>query len=97
MSVPATDDVCMGPESGTSGLRASVEVTLSSEPVAAAPLESDWRDQVWLTVRETARVLRMGRSSTYTAVNLGYLPSVRIGSSIRIPTAELRRLLGEIQ
>ena len=69
----------------------------SPEQVASGPLESDWRDQVWLTVPEAAHLLRLSRSSTYTAVSLGYLPSVRIGSSIRIPTAELRRLLGEIQ
>lgn len=47
-----------------------------------------------LTVKEVARVLRIGRNEAYAAVADGSLPSVRIGRSIRIPRNSLATLLG---
>ena len=44
-----------------------------------------------LTLEETARFLRLGRTTTHTLIKRGELPSVRIGHSLRIPTAALRK------
>ena len=43
-----------------------------------------------LTPRETATELRISRSKVYELLAAGILPSVRIGSSIRVPRAALR-------
>lgn len=47
-----------------------------------------------LTVDEAAALARIGRNAMYDAVNRGDIQSVRIGRSIRIPKAALRRFLG---
>jgi excisionase family DNA binding protein len=46
-----------------------------------------------LTVREAAKVLRVGRNQLYQAVERGQLRAVRIGRSIRIPKQALLDLL----
>jgi excisionase family DNA binding protein len=46
----------------------------------------------WKTVRETAKILRLGINQTYKAVAKGDIRAVRIGNSWRIPDAELDRL-----
>ena len=38
-----------------------------------------------LTVAETARLLRLGRSKTYEALRQGVIPHVRVGKLIRVP------------
>lgn len=43
-----------------------------------------------LTVAETAEALRLGRNRVYDLVASGDLPHVRIGTTIRIPTQQLR-------
>lgn len=48
-----------------------------------------------LTVEEVASILRVGRNTAYTAIADGSLPSIRIGSRIRIPRASLASLLGQ--
>jgi excisionase family DNA binding protein len=51
-----------------------------------------------LTVQEVAALLRLDPSTVYRAAASGELESVRLsaklGSAIRIPVEELRRLLG---
>ena len=47
-----------------------------------------------LTVPETAGVLDIGLNATYDAIKRGDIPSIRIGKSIRVPTAALRAMLG---
>lgn len=47
-----------------------------------------------LTVEETARTLRCGRTATYEAIRRGEIPSIRIGRSLRVPRHQLARLLG---
>lgn len=42
-----------------------------------------------LTVPETANRLRLSRSKTYSLVQRGEIPVVRIGSSVRVPAAKL--------
>jgi excisionase family DNA binding protein len=46
-----------------------------------------------LKVREAAAILRVGRNQLYAAIARGELPAVRIGRTIRIPTAALTDLL----
>lgn len=51
-------------------------------------------ERSFLGVRETAAVLGMSTDAIYDAINRGELPSIRVGKTIRIPVAELRRLAG---
>ncbi len=46
-----------------------------------------------LTVRETARILGIGRNSAYEAVRTGTIPSLRIGKRIIVPRAVVERML----
>ena len=46
-----------------------------------------------LKVREAAAILRVGRNQLYQAIARGEVPAVRIGRTIRIPTAALDDLL----
>lgn len=53
---------------------------------------------ITLTVRDIADTLAIGRNTAYTLVNEGVLPSVRIGTQIRVPRdAFIRFLQGELQ
>jgi excisionase family DNA binding protein len=45
------------------------------------------------TVDETARILRLGRGSTYRAIASGEIPSLRVGERILVPAAALDKLL----
>jgi excisionase family DNA binding protein len=47
-----------------------------------------------VTVDDASDLLHIDRKVAYTAVNDGKIPSLRVGRSIRIPTASLRKLLG---
>jgi len=47
-----------------------------------------------LTVEEAASIYRIARSSAYEGVRTGEIPSIRIGRSIRVPTAQLLERLG---
>jgi excisionase family DNA binding protein len=43
----------------------------------------------FLTVPETAAVLRLGRSACYDAITRGQIPNVRFGKKLRVPRAAL--------
>jgi excisionase family DNA binding protein len=60
------------------------------QPGPGGPL--DQLPQV-LKVREAAAILRVGRNQLYQAIARGEVPAVRIGRTIRIPTAALADLL----
>lgn len=47
---------------------------------------------LFLTVEETAALMRKGRTATYAAIERGQLPSVRVGRSIRVPRDALAAL-----
>lgn len=47
-----------------------------------------------LSVRDVARILRIGRNQAYELVRSGAIASVRIGRSIRVPKVALERFLG---
>jgi excisionase family DNA binding protein len=48
---------------------------------------------ITLTPGETAELLRIGRSATYSAIARGEIPSVRVGHRILIPRPALERWL----
>ena len=50
-------------------------------------------EQSMLTVREAAKLLRIGRNLAYELVGRGEIPSVRLGRLIRVPRAELEERL----
>ena len=61
---------------------------------------SRWREEAGLpplprvlTVDETARALRISRTSAYEAVRTGEIPSVRIGRRILVPSEVLECML----
>ncbi|MET3967232.1 helix-turn-helix domain-containing protein [Bradyrhizobium sp. S3.9.1] len=47
-----------------------------------------------LTPLEAAGFLGLGKNATYDAIKRGEIPSIRIGKSIRVPTASLKALVG---
>jgi len=49
----------------------------------------------FLTVLELAAYLRVSRRKAYELVATGEVPSIRVGSALRIPRAELERQLEE--
>ncbi len=56
----------------------------------------DAGEETWLTVPETAVLLRVPRTRCYELIQRGELPAVRIGErSIRVNRAELERFLLE--
>jgi excisionase family DNA binding protein len=67
-----------------------------NEIAATQVLERDWRDRPTVTVEESGEILGIGRNSAYEGVNSGQIPSIRVGRRIVVPTAQLRRLLGEV-
>lgn len=46
------------------------------------------------TPAETASFLGLGKNATYEAIKRGEIPSIRIGKSIRVPTASLKAMVG---
>ncbi len=56
----------------------------------------DANEKAWLTVPETAALLRVPRTRCYELIQRGELPAVRIGErSIRVNRTELERFLLE--
>lgn len=56
----------------------------------------DWRARPLLTIPAAAAALGLSRGSGYNAVRAGQWPTIKIGHTTYIPTAALRRLLGEL-
>jgi excisionase family DNA binding protein len=53
-------------------------------------------ENIWLTVPEAARELRIPRTRCYELISRGELPAVRVGArSIRVNRKELERFLLE--
>ena len=48
-------------------------------------------EKIFAKPEEAADALGIGRSKTYALIASGVIPSVRIGKSIRVPVAALRR------
>jgi excisionase family DNA binding protein len=54
----------------------------------------DPNDQPVLTVEQAAEILKVSRSAAYRAAQDGSIPTIRIGRTVRVPTAGLLALLG---
>lgn len=50
-------------------------------------------ERLTLTVPEVAALLGLSRNSTYEAIAVGQIPSIRIGRRVLVPRAALERLL----
>ncbi len=46
-----------------------------------------------VTVAQTARLLGVSRSTAYSAVGRGQIPTIRVGNRILVPTMAIYRLL----
>ena len=69
----------------------------SRQPAGDRPTKpSDDVDRLLLTPTEAARALSIGRTKLYTLLSTGELPSVRIGSSRRIPAAAVVDLVDRL-
>ena len=55
----------------------------------------DSMNKTVLTIAETAKLLRLGKSSIYDAVRRGDIPVVVIGRRLLVPRMALERLLEE--
>ncbi len=53
-------------------------------------------DSTVLTVEETAKLLRIGRSAAYEAVRRGELPAIRLGRTLRVPRHRLEAMVGPL-
>jgi len=54
-------------------------------------------EPLYVTVEEAARLLSISRSKAYELVAKGDIPSLHIGSSIRIPVAALKAMAAHQQ
>ncbi len=66
--------------------------------MAASPVEqhpSSVDDPLLLTYLEAAHLLGIGRTSTFELARTGQLRTVRFGSAVRIPRAEVERLIAD--
>ena len=59
-------------------------------------VEKDSNDSLVLTAGETARLLRLSKTTVYDQIRQGSIPSIRIGKRILIPRAALMRKLEEV-
>jgi len=58
-------------------------------------LQKDNNESMVLTVGETARLLRLSKTTVYDQIRQGSVPSIRLGKRILIPRAALMRKLEE--
>ena len=58
-------------------------------------LQKDTNDSLVLTVGETARLLRLSKTTVYDQIRQGAIPSIRMGKRILIPRAALMHKLEE--
>ena len=59
-------------------------------------VDRDNNDSLVLTAGETARLLRLSKTTVYDQIRQGSIPSIRIGKRILIPKAALMRKLEEV-
>jgi len=58
-------------------------------------VEKDSNNPLVLTAGETARLLRLSKTTVYDQIRQGSIPSIRLGKRILIPRAALMRKLEE--
>lgn len=52
------------------------------------------RGEATITVAQAAEILGVGKDAAYAAIHAGTLPSLRLGSRIRVPVPALLHALG---
>jgi excisionase family DNA binding protein len=58
-------------------------------------IESTTTQPLLVTIREAAAALRVSRATVYRMTQAGELPTVHIGTAVRIPAAALARYVEE--
>ena len=58
-------------------------------------VEKDSNDSLVLTAGETAKILRLSKTTVYDQIRQGSIPSIRMGKRILIPRVALMRKLEE--
>lgn len=58
-------------------------------PVAGGGYGEEPSQELLLTVKEAAKLMRIGRDMAYALVAEGKIPAIRLGRHIRIPRASL--------
>jgi len=58
-------------------------------------VEKGGKESLVLTAGETAKILRLSKTTVYDQIRQGSIPSIRIGKRILIPRAALMRKLEE--
>ncbi|WP_346177260.1 helix-turn-helix domain-containing protein [Streptomyces cuspidosporus] len=53
-------------------------------------------DVAFLTVAETASMLRVSKMTVYRLVHSGHLPAIRVGRSFRVPQQAVHEYLREV-
>jgi len=59
-------------------------------------VEKNSNDSLVLTAGETARLLRLSKTTVYDQIRQGSIPSIRMGKRILIPRAALMRKLEKV-
>src|SRR5688572_23033797 len=54
------------------------------------PVRGKWMEKLLLRPSEVAELLGIGRSKSYELIGSGLIPSIRIGTSVRVPLDSLR-------
>ncbi|GAA2358959.1 hypothetical protein GCM10010246_56080 [Streptomyces cuspidosporus] len=63
---------------------------------AARTSERPLADVAFLTVAETASMLRVSKMTVYRLVHSGHLPAIRVGRSFRVPQQAVHEYLREV-
>ncbi len=53
------------------------------------------RDEWVISVVEAGRRLKLGKNGAYLAAKRGEIPTIKVGSRLRVPVAAFERLLAE--
>jgi excisionase family DNA binding protein len=61
----------------------------------ACPMKEISSERLLLRIDEVAALIGVSRTTAYSLVNKGEIPSVRIGGLLRIPNDALRQLIEE--
>jgi excisionase family DNA binding protein len=67
----------------------------SAQPPQGSTSSRPLNDVVFLTVAETASVMRVSKMTVYRLVHSGHLPAIRVGRSFRVPEQAVREFLQE--
>jgi excisionase family DNA binding protein len=61
--------------------------------MTAETKQTDPLERPTMSVEEAGQLLGVSRCSAYRAANTGQLPVIKVGKSLRVPSAAVRRML----